>query len=334
MDRRNFIAMVGAGAGAIFAGGAGIGFGGDNFDGGFGDGQHFGWVPSPEATRQFVRSTDRPYYSQWQNPTGAAEGKQVMLLQAYEKVTGKKFQAHRQTVGDCCSHASSLCAEVLSTVQILNGHNSKWVGKYSTEYNYAYGRVIAGNSIIRRADGSTGAFSAKTQLYGGNLLRDKYGDIDLTEYSGARARDWGRAGVGPPEQLIPIAKKNVVRTASIITSADQAAEAILSGYTVCVCSNQGFSSVADRDGVMRADRTWYHAMSILGFDYKSQRRTFYIQNSWGNYCQGSERHPTGTFEGGFHADRSVVDYMLRQGDSYVYSDIVGYPRRRLDYILV
>jgi hypothetical protein len=73
-------------------------------------------------------------------------------------------------------------------------------------------------------------------------------------------------------------------------------------------------------------------MAIIGVK-KGSRPGFFIQNSWGSDWIRGPRVPADAPAGGFWADESVVDRMLRQGDSWAFSDAVGFPARELDFFI-
>lgn len=331
MDRRTFIAMVG---------GAGIGglLSKFSFGSGIGRALNFGYIPNPTAVREFIDSTARPYFSDWSRSIrGDGQNKQIHLLKAYEKVTAKPFEPHLQSIGSCVGEGHTLGAEVLSTVQIVSGKNEQWKGKFSVEVQYAGSRTApeCGNGSIRRGDGSNGVWAATFQQKYGMVLRGKYGDIDISDRRDDLSRSWGRSGVGVPKELIAVSREHPVKTVALITSFDQFADAIANGYPVAICSGQGFTNKADRDGFLRPSGSWSHCMLGCGIDTKSRRRGGFIMNSWGpDWCSGIDRHICGMYPGGFWADAEVIDHMLGAGDSWALSDFKGFPRRRLDYILV
>ena len=74
------------------------------------------------------------------------------------------------------------------------------------------------------------------------MPRGKYGNVDLTKYSGSKARSWGRRGAGVPSSLIPIAKQHPILTVSQVKTYEEVRDLIANGYAVTIASNQGFSS--------------------------------------------------------------------------------------------
>lgn len=295
----------------------------------------FGYVRRKDAVRDFIACTHKPLFEQQAREIeGSGRGKQVLLWEPYEQVTGEPFVPIYQEIGDCVSHGFTLGAEVLSTVEIaVAGEREQWRGKFSTECTYAGSRVEIGGGRIR-GDGSTGAWAARWVMDYGLLLRGVYGDFDLREYRPDLAKRWGAPGAGVPDQLEPILREHPIKTATLVQSYDEFIDAIANGYPVAICSNQGFRMQRDRDGFLPPSGKWAHCMLGWGFDDKSDRKGGCIANSWGVDWVKGPKHPLGCPDGCFWVDAKIIDRMLRQGDSYALSGFVGYPARSLDYLLL
>lgn len=157
-----------------------------------------GWLDLPEARQSFVKSHEKPFLRQHDAEIkGSGEDKQILLWPFYEQVTGAPHVPHVQDIGDCVGQASGLGVDFLTTVQIaFHRKNEEWKGKCSTEVIYAGSRVEIGKGAIRRGGGSTGAWAAEWLNKYGAVLRGKYGEIDLTNYSPELAARWGRRITG------------------------------------------------------------------------------------------------------------------------------------------
>jgi len=293
-------------------------FGGRFFDG--------GWRDDPVARAEFRHTTARPFFRQHASSVqGSGKQVQVLLWKAFEQVTGQKFKARFQDLGDCVGQASGLGVDVLTTVQIaLHNLAQKWLGPVSTEYIYASSRVEIGGGRLR-GDGSNGVWAVKSLLKYGTLLRDKYGNIDLTNYRPDLARAWGRSGVGVPDELELIGKQKLVRTATLIENFDEYADAVSNGFPVLVCSSPGYRLRNDNEGfVSRQRKPMRHAWLGWGVDSLSSRQGGALCTSWGDCVSGPD-HPLGSPEGTLWVDRDDLDDMLSQGDSYALSNFDGYP---------
>lgn len=297
---------------------------------------HAGWLDSVASqNKSRIRRADlRRIYR-----TG--ENKRVTLWKFFEQVTRKTFEPHIQEIGDCVGHAYALGADTLTAVQItLHESGEEWRAKCSSEAIYGGSRIEVGKGVAcfdrrgRPVDGTIGAWAAEYLRDYGVLLRGKYNDHDLREYSGRLARQWGSYKAGVPDELESISRPHPVRTTTLVTSWSQACDLIANGYPVILCSNVGFNTVADNQGFLsRSREPWYHSMLLWGIDTISNRQGGCIANSWGTQWVSGPSHALGTPPGCFWADADVIDSMLKQGDSYAISQYVGYPSQNLDYRL-
>jgi hypothetical protein len=295
-----------------------------------------GWVGNPDATSEFLRSTQRPYLrDHGREITGDGQNKQISLIKHYERVLGSKFVPNWQTIGDCCGEAGTMGAQVLSTIQIDKlKRNEEWKGPFSVEFTYASSRVEIGGGRIRGKDGSNGVWIADSMKKLGLLRRDKYGKYDLTKYRPDLGRAWGRTGVGVPDELEKIAKEHPIKTAALVTTWAEACDCIANGFPVLMCSSVGYTDKTDKDGFLRhANIIWYHAMLLAGIDTASRRQGGLIVNSWGPDWISGPQHSLGTPSGCFWADAQNIEKALREGDSFALSNFVGFPRQKLDYLL-
>ena len=262
---------------------------------------------------------------------GSGEGKTVCLWLALEKLLGT-FPVHEQTIGDCVSHGFGTGIDVLQAVEIQSGDNERWVAETATESIYAISRVERGKRQIGRGDGSVGAWAADAVSKWGVLQRVQYGQHDLRQYSGPLAKKWGWDGL--PDELEPKAAPFKVGVTSLVTTYEQARDAIANGYPVAVCSDQGFDDVRDSEGFSRAMGSWAHCMVFLGVDDNPKRPGLLCMNSWGrNWIRGPKR--LGQPDGSFWVDAQVANRMLgRNPDSWALGKFSGYPAQNLDYLLV
>ena len=293
----------------------------------------FGWIDDPAAVERTLEQMPRPIFADHAAAiAGSGKGKVVLLHKAVEQVVGS-FLINHQTIGDCVSHGLAGAAQVLMCVEIVAGEPEEWRGLVATEPIYAGSRVEVGGGRLGNSDGSIGAWAAKWITDWGVIPRGKYGSIDLTTYSGERARDWGRRGVGCPDSLEPIAKQHPIKTASKVTSYDQARDSIANGYPVSVASMRGFNTVRDNEGFLKPSGQWAHQMYFCDLDDEYRRPGLLCVNSWGlTWVRGPRRHDQP--EGSFWVDADVADSMLRQGDSFAYSGFEGFPAQNLDYLLI
>ena len=256
---------------------------------------------------------------------GIGAGKKVCLYEYSYKVLGgqDKFNTRHQTIGDCVSMGSAACIDQLNCIQVA-ARKSTWIAETATEAIYALSRIEIGKGRLGNGDGSVGAWAVEACKQYGTLIRVKYGNIDLTVYSGKRAGEWGAPGRGLPDELEPEAHKHIIRTYSQVSTFEQARDAIAAGYPVSVASNQGFTNQRDQDGFLRPSGSWGHQMMFNAVDDEFKRPGLCCLNSWGtDWVSGPTRNnqPGGSF----WVDADVATRMLSQGDSFAYSDFEGFP---------
>jgi hypothetical protein len=293
----------------------------------------FSWVKDPEEVRRVVATMPRPVFKD--TPAGQSEAAlpaHTYLWEAYGKLFEGKTPPpqDQRDVGSCVSFGSGRAVERTLAVQVSSGEPFEFKHVVE-EMIYGGSRVEIGNGRIR-GDGSVGAWAAKFLTMYGVVPRGVYDKYDLTKYDTRRCRDWGRYGV--PDDLEPEAKKYPAGDCTLIQSAAEAQRALSQGYGIFVCSGQGFSRQRDQNGVARASGSWAHCMCIDGYHQEGNTLYFHIENSWGsNYHVG----PVGwgnPSTAGFWAVASVVDRMLREGDSFAVSAVKGFPARRPNSWLV
>jgi hypothetical protein len=334
MDRRNFLKATGG----LFAG-LSVG----DLKAAVRTTRNYGWIPNKQAVATWAQKTNNPMFAQQGGHLyGTGVGRRVLLWKFLERAMKQRLIPHDQGIGDCVGQGWGRGVDVLTGVQIyLHGRPERWVAEASTEAIYVLSRMEIGNGKIR-GDGSHGVWAAEAVREYGVLLRQAYldGKYDFTEYSSARARKWAHKcrtctpwGGGLPDELEPIAKEHPIRTTTLITSWEQARDAVANGYPVAVCSNQGFEDTRDKDGFLAPDGTWFHCMLLAGIDTLSARHGGLLINSWGsNWVDGPTRwnQPAGSF----WAEPDVIDSMLKQEDSFALSNYKGYPgQNNLDYQL-
>lgn len=189
------------------------------------------------------------------------------------------FIADRYGVHNCVSQGAAYVVDVIKSVDIhINKDFEQWVAETATEDIYWGSRNIIGQGRLGNSDGSIGAWAAKYLTDYGALPRGKYGDIDLTTYSGAKARSWGRRGFILPQSFIDKAKQHPILTASQVRSYEEVRDLVSNGYAVTIASNQGFSSRRDKDGFARPEGSWAHQMCIIAVDDEYKRPGVCVQN--------------------------------------------------------
>jgi hypothetical protein len=347
MERRDFL-KVGAAAATFAISGFKTSLSWDQA----GQGKFYGWFDNPEYSQRFIENHPRPYFVQRSEKSvkDSGKGRVVLLHKALERALGGDIVPHHQKIGDCVGQAMGFGVDTLTAAQIyILGQAEQFKAKAATEALYAGSRYEIGyqehgSALIRRGDGSHVTWCAEFARDYGVLLRGKYGEYDLSEYSGRLARSWGKTGV--PDDLEPKIKEHPVRTFALTRNYEEVRDAIANGYPVVVGSNVGFDYCRrhNRGGDGRPGRDdvgflvpcgqWSHAMCFIGVDDKSGRPGVLCMNSWGpNWVAGGTRH--GQPMGSFWIDAEVVNRMCSYDDAVAISNYLGYPAQPeiIDYNL-
>lgn len=258
----------------------------------------------------------------------------VFLWRAVRQAAGKTDPWYpnidQGKTGSCVGAGNKHGVDVAQAVQIVSGKRAEFK-PVSAEAIYAFSRVEIGGGKIR-GDGSVGAWAAKALQQYGVLAMEVHGRYDLSAYSAQRAREWGRSGV--PDELQPTAAKHVVKSVALVTTWADVKRSISQGYPVVVCSNVGFAGmVRDRDGFIAPRGVWNHCMVLIGVRVGDREGAFCL-NSWNDKAHTGPVWPADAPVAGFWIDAAVVERMVRQGDSFALSDVVGFPARTLPEFLI
>lgn len=287
----------------------------------------FGWHEDPDAIAA-NRDPDRtPHFDR--TPAGKAvmgDG-DVFLWRAVRKVNpGRPADwypnVNQQSVGCCVGCGWKHCSDVVQATAILSGGRFEWK-PVSVEAIYGNSRVDVGRGRIS-GDGSVGAWAKGAVEKDGIAPMQKYASADLSTFSPARARDWGRRGV--PKDVNDAARDHPVKGCALVKSWADVKRAIQQGYPVAVCSNQGFRMERDATGRCRPQGTWAHCMAVIGVR-SGENEGGFVLNSWGDEAHTGPVWPDDAPRAGFWADARVIDRMAAQGDTFALSDVAGFPKR-------
>lgn len=255
---------------------------------------------------------------------GSGKGKMALPFKSLLQFDPSFGPSERQLQGDCVAHATRNAVDITRSCEIINGEREDFVTRGATEAIYG--------SRGHNGEGMTCAGAAKfVHETGGILLRQKYGDYDLSEY-GIDCCRWGKSGV--PQELVDIAQKHQVKTISLINTVEQARDALYNGYSISVCSMAGFSSRRDKYGIASRSGSWAHAMAWIAMDDTHEiydETLFLVQNSWGVWNHGEKRldQPDGSF---WIREEDAAE-MLESNGSWVFSDVNGFPPRKVQWTL-
>lgn len=289
-----------------------------------------GWVPDADAVAAVSATLEVKVFAD--TPAGQVPArdlpKSVYGWKPYVQLFGRPPPVKNQLdVGSCVSFGTNTAVERTLAGEIVRrkGDRAEF-SLFVEEATYGGSRVEVGGGRIR-GDGSVGAWAAKWVTEWGMIPRQKYDAIDLTSYNTSLCRDWGRNGV--PASFEAVAKKYPIKSTVRVNSWAEAKASLAQDYNIAVCSNQGFARQRDSRGVARASGNWAHCMCLDGYHTDENGSEYgHITNSWGTtYHTGPVGwgDPNGD---GFWAEASVIDRMLRQGDSWAFSGVTGFPARK------
>jgi len=256
---------------------------------------------------------------------GSGEGKVALLYKHIQKVDPTFGYHEKQVTGDCVSHATRNAVDITRCIEIVNGEREAWAARGATE-------AIYGSRGHGRQGMSCSGAARFVHQNGGILLRKNYGFVDLSKYNGMLGAGWGSRGV--PSDVKTEGKKHQVKTISLINSVPEARDAIANGYAISVCSGSGFSSRRDKHGIAKRSGGWSHAMAWVAMDDSREiydETLFLVQNSWGVWNGGPKRFDQP--DGSFWIRQRDAEVMLSQNGSWVFSDVDGFPPRKVEFTL-
>jgi hypothetical protein len=289
----------------------------------------FGWIRDEEQSEAALAEMPHPEFKEAAPKTmkGTGEGKTILLFKALEKVTNKKMPVFKQEIGDCVSFGGGIVTDLLACIEIMNGDAEEFIAHTATEVCYNFMRHEIGKDRIGREDGGLGTWMGNALVKCGTVRRGKYGNVNLTKYSGATAKKFGAPGFELPRDIQDHGLDHLIQTASLITSFNQLRDAYANGYPAFVCSMQGFEGAnggrpkKDKDGFLKPRGQWPHCMPIIGVK-DDERPGALIYNQWDDWVDGPCPYDEPICS--FWADAEVVDDMLRGRDSMVVSGLNGY----------
>lgn len=283
-----------------------------------------GSVCDPEETAELLGKLKTPLFGATAYKLyGAGEGKLSLPFKSLLKFDSGFGPAEKQTTGDCVAHSTRNAVDITRAVEIdIKGESESFEARGANEAIY--------QSRGHRSQGMTCSQAAKyVHQKGGILLRKDYGKVDLSKYNSSL----GASHRIPSSIYTTEAKKHQVKTISLITTVQEARDALANGYAISVCSMVGFSSRRDSKGIAKRSGQWAHAMAWIACDDTRKRYNemlFLVQNSWGRWNSGPKIHEQP--DGSFWIREKDARTMLAQQGSWVFSDVDGFPARNLpDY---
>jgi len=298
-----------------------------------------GWIDDQQAVQTVMKTMDRPFVANSPAIRGWGENKDIFLWKAEELLFKKTLPAFHQTRGTCVSQGAGRAAQDLLIINlVIKKKSEEWVTGVATEPIYIGSRVEVGGGKLGNSEGSVGAWAAKFLKGWGVLLRQVYGNLDFTNPNDDLACKMAGPGQGLPKELEDVAKEHPLQDFSQVSSFNDVRDVVCSWRPVTVASNRGFSTVRDSRGFCRPQGTWNHQMCIRGAGVAKGNIPFgVIQQSWGLSPTGNDTLILETGEevklpeGCFAVEAQVIDGMVKQEDSWGFSDIKGFEPRTIEW---
>lgn len=277
----------------------------------------FGWIPGSKSTDL---KTVHLY--------GFGKGKVSCLWKPWKKVTGKELTPRKQAYKDCVAVASAAALDILTILQIAQGRNERWITKSAADPIYAGGR----NNIVhgKVKHGMQGIWAVKYLKKYGNLLMQKYGEHDFTEYSEDTSSYWEDRKL--PESLLQDAKLHPLLDYAAVRTWSEIRDAVAAGYPILYCSDMGADdSRRDSQGFMTPKGEWYHAWCIIGVDDTDRPGACLLNSHGRNWGSGPKTHNQP--DGSVWIDKKVIIKSILGGEAYAFSSYKGFPMPKREYIL-
>lgn len=313
-----------------------------------------GWRPDPAGTRAFLSELEQPTFAQaGADVVRSAKGRDAYLYRyadlCHRQEYGQPFGPWNQgDHGSCVSFGWAMGSYIGQCVDYCQGGLADRPKLVATEPIYGGSRTegrLPPVAFAGYSDGSYGAAAARWVAglkngHGGILFRQQYGDVDLSQYSIPRSKDWGARGV--PPHLAKEANKHTARQVALCEDWASLTAALENGLCVPICSNVGFKGQdRDADGFLRRSGSWAHCMVVVSVKYaknngpgsatpmQNPRDGVLVMNSWGRNWVGGGKHPPDQPDGSFWMTRGDAEAILSQGDSFVIGSVDGFKPREL-----
>ena len=310
--------------------------------------------------------TKHPYYAgYWSNPEGtnrvlqrlsdegheveghvAAKkgglilGEETIILPHFLLKAFPEWRWGNQAIGDCVSWASAHNIDTLMGVEIFLKQEAEMiVAQCCSEVAYGFMRVEVYGRPDRGGDGAYGGAAADAIVRFGSLHRLPYlnGKYDFSGYdnSGRTQKGYGRTGV--PDELEPLAALHKCKTTTQVKDFETAAKMIQNGYAISNCHSRNpvCSGQRDKDGFATRDWGASHAMNYVGVRFGKRPGLLKVNSGWGHHVDGPTYPndlPKQIAQCSWWEDVKTCNYVLRDGDSFAYSNYDGFKAQNLkDY---
>lgn len=291
---------------------------------------YFGWRRDESAVRRVVQHLRyRSFSATPAYLAGDPPPAEVYLWKAHLKLFGILPPSKNQgAIGSCVSFGTNNAVARTLAVAVAFAGAPYDYKDIAEEVTYGGGR----QQICHQGaggDGTNGSCCAKFVQQYGVCPREKVAGYDLTTYSVPLCRQFGNKGA--PKEILEAMKDNKVKDITLIRTWTEAKTCLANGWGVAICSGVGFESKRDANGIKQARGSWPHCMCLDGYCTIDGKEYGHIENSWGD-----EEGPTGPgspSKAGFWAAATTVGRMLGAGDSWAFSDVQGWPPRKINWFV-
>lgn len=252
---------------------------------------------------------------------GSGAGKTVLGYNVIANANGGQWVDFVQGIGDCVAFAEMVAKLLTLAGDILVRSENEQFKFPATEWSYGAARRLVGRGRLGNSDGCVGSWIVEASFQHGTLWREKYGEHDLSTYSGQRAKSWGYKSL--PLELEQTADQWQLSERGIqAKSYEDVRDAVANLYGVFICSQVGFGDKRDSEGFLKPKGTWSHGMGVIASDDNSRRPGSCLYNQWPkSWVSGPTR--LGQPQPSFWVDAEVIDRMCRAGDTWIIPGING-----------
>lgn len=328
-----------------------------------------GALEDPEAVAAFAEEMEWKNFGSAAIHFGLEEsgaGKLSIPYQAIIDLVPNFFPGPAQTTGCCVSRGTTIAGCLSTYIEVSLRVPDPVTGviegppplltPQAGEHQVFSHEVIYWNRG-HRGQGANCATLAKTVKDVGGLLPRNvweipgYGSLDVSRYDDRLA---ARSGPSLPSSIGSFIKEHgaQVRTVTQVNSYEEARDALANGYGINVCS--GFACASTRPTVTDSKGnecagpndwrgSWAHAMGWTACDDRPETKSKFgeglilIQNSWAKWNSGPRRIFNSDHlipEGSFWIKASTANKMLRGGGGYAFSNVSGFPGRKISHLFV
>lgn len=157
------------------------------------------------------------------------------------------------SVHNCVSRGWSRAVDNLQCMLILSGSPLEY--KFIS-HAYIYGNAKDIGHDLSPQDGAVGAWASHAVIERGVITNEDCNDKDA-DYDDLAVK-WGAQGV--PTNFQTMGKQHLVKTSALVTTPEEARDALVNGYPIPVCSDQGFQMTRDSEGYCAPQGSWGHSL--------------------------------------------------------------------------